>query len=102
MDLAVNFPLGKMLRRMTWLLCQSSSCYHRTPQTQWLEQQPSLRATEGEIEAVVDLLSGEGLIAGSKVAFVSLCLHVKEGMRVFWAFIYKSANPTRKGSAFMT
>jgi len=68
LDLAVNFPLGKTLQRMTWLLCHSSGCYHRKPQTQWREQQLSLTAVEAglsEIEAVVDLVSGKGLIPGS-------------------------------------
>lgn len=90
---------------MTWLLCHSSGCYHRKPQTQWFEQQLSLTVVEAgltEIEAVEDLVSGKGLIPGSWVTSVSLCLHIEEGMRAFWAFVFKSANPTREGSAFMT
>ena len=53
---------------MTWLLCHSSGCHHRKPQTQWREQQLSLTAVEAglsEIEAVADLVSGKGLIPGS-------------------------------------
>ena len=63
-----------------------------------------LEAGKSKIKVLADLMSDEGHLPGSQMAFFSLCSQVLEGERerALWDLFYKGTNPIQGGSILMT